>query len=356
LPAMGFSTEYFPLELSNGPGAVWKYYVHSTRKKGQRKTNIKYRKMVMDDDKLYITDHSADYQETYKETINIDGDQWKVLSTSNYNYRGDLDSLRTTMHYRIGDKVVFLDWKNQEATLERSISNDEWNNDLVESHNEVRDSVVNDQKIKTFYGNLISTFSESGDTSITRYDWRREFSPGLGMIAQHVKTDGVTYEWQLDEIISLGEFEKRADHGTHRVGYIDPEQSLSDDTNFKTCYHISRINDYYNDDRAQHKGGKGGLWEMLEKKLDKSLLKDQEGYLSYHFVVNCEGKAGRFVTEEADLEYNRTKFSDGLRNHLLQILIEEDQWKNLTVNGESRDAYVYVTFKIEDDEIIEILP
>ena len=103
-------------------------------------------------------------------------------------------------------------------------------------------------------------------------------------------------------------------------------------------------------------GGKGGLWEMVENNLDPSLLKGQDGYFTFRFVVNCKGEAGRFTTEESDLKYNKKEFSSELRNHFLEMLLGVPQWESLTINGEPRDAYVYVTFKIKDDEIIEILP
>ncbi len=355
-PDMGVCTEYFPSEVSQGPGAVWKYYVHMTPNGGQRKTNIKFRKVVFKNSKLYLKDYAADYKESYNEIFSIADDVWKMDSTYTYDYRRSLDSLRTAMVYEITDKNTFLNWKGNEAKLKRSISSDNWKNDLSESHSVVKDTVVNGNKVKTFYGVLESNFKSKTDTTNTIFKWRREFTSARGMTNQYVETEKMTYDWQLDEIMSVEEFEKRASHGTHRVAYIDPEHALDKNNDFETCYHISKINDYYNDDRAEHLGGKGGLWEMLENNLDATIPKEQDGYLTYRFVVNCKGEAGRFVTEEADLKYDRIEFSESIRNHLLKILMEVPKWKNLSINGEPRDAYVYVTFKIKDNEIIEILP
>ena len=359
-PSMGTSTQFFPSELYDGPGAVWKYYVHTTQEGKQRKTNIKYRKLVFEDSKLLLKDYAADFQESYNEVISIDEDKWKIDSSNRYNYRGSLDSLRTSMIYEIGEEDVFLDWSGETSKLHQGISNDNWKNDLISLQNEVKDTVVNESNVKIFYGTLESKYQIESDaktdTTLTIFNWRKEFTSNRGMTTQYTETEMVSYEWQLDEIMSVEEFEKRANHGTYRVAYIDPSDALDDQNEFTTCYHISRINDYYNDDRAQHLGGKGGLWEMVENNLDESLLKGQEGYLTYRFVVNCKGKAGRFVTEEADLEFNRIEFSEKLRSHFLGMLMEVPKWKNSNIYGESRDAYVYVTFKIKDDEIIEILP
>ena len=355
-PPLGKGTLYFPAEVYSGPGAVWKYYVHTTQDGGQRKTNIKYRKLVYDNAKLYLTDYAADFKESYNEVISLEGDVWKIDSTYSYDYRGSLDSLRTPMIYSIGKENVYLNWSDSNAVLKRSISNANWVNNISATHNEVKDSLVGGKKIKTFIGTLLSNASSDIDTIRTAFIWRREFIQGIGMAAQYFEGETVSTEWQVDEIMSIEEFEKRANHGMHRVAYIDPDKAIDGQIDFETCYHISKINDYYNDDRAQHLGGKGGLWEMIENYLNYSLLKNQEGYFTFRFVINCEGKAGRFVTEEADLEFNKTEFSEELRMHFLEMLMNVSQWKNLSINGEARDAYVYVTFKIQDDEIVEILP
>jgi len=354
--SIGVASKYYPEEVVSGQGAVWKYYIHMTPKDGQRKTNIKYRKVAFENDNLIITDHTADFLESYKEIITIDNDEWKVDSTVTYDYRSGKDSLRKPLIYEIGQPNVLLNWKGNQANLNRSISGEKWSNDLQESHVEVKDSLENGLSVKTFYGELKSNYQYDNDTTASVFKWRREFTENKGMTLQYVESERVNYEWELDEIISIEEFTKRSNHGTHRVAYIDPEKAIDDQENFSTCYHISKINDYYNDDRAQHPGGKGSLWEIVENKLDPTLLKGQEGYLTYRFVVNCNGEAGRFVTEEAGLNYDRIEFSEDLRNHLLQMLLDVPKWKNLTINGEPRDAYVYVTFKIKNDEIIEILP
>lgn len=353
---LGSAINYYPQEVANGHGAVWKYYIHLKSKEGQRKTNIKYRKVAFENDKLVFTDHSADYLESYKEIITIDNNAWNIDSTITYDYRSGTDKLRIPLIYDVTSENIMLNWDNQEAKLLRSIRGEEWSNDLKEFQEEINDTIIDGLKVRVFSGKLFSNYQYKNDTTATTFNWKREFTEGRGMTAQYVESERLSYEWELDEIISIDEFNKRANHGTNRVAYIDPDEAIDDQKDFSPCFHLSKINDYYNDDRAQHPGGKGSLWEMLGKNLDETLLKGQEGYLTYRFVVNCEGEAGRFVTEEADLEYNKIEFSEGLRTHLLQLLLDVPKWKNLTINGEPRDAYVYVTFKIKNDEIIEILP
>lgn len=164
------------------------------------------------------------------------------------------------------------------------------------------------------------------------------------------------YIWELTELMSIDAYYRLKNHTLHRVGWIDTTQVMDKHNKFSTCYHFSEINDYYNDDRASFKGRKGALRALLKEKLDKDKLKDESGYLTYRFVINCKGKAGWFTTEEADLKYDRKKFNSECRNHLFDILYEVSEWKSLSISGNAKDAYVYITFKLKDGEIIEILP
>ena len=352
---MGESTQYFPAEVYNGPGAVWKYFVHVKSNDGERMTDIRYRKIVLEGTRMYQTDYTADFRETYKREIIMDENRWILDSFYGYNYRSSLDSLRSAQVRKIGEDRTWMDWQNESANLSTSISDKNWIYNVSKVQEGIQDTLVNNEAVKVLSGRTESTYIVDADTSLTMVNWQKEYTVNKGM-TKYTQFNERSEEWQLDEIMSVAEFDKRASQRMRRVAYIDPADAIDDLKEFSTCYHISKINDYYNGDLAQYIGGKGGLWELLENHLDEKLLVGQEGYLTYRFVVNCEGKAGRFVTEEADLKYNRVEFSDELRNHFLEILLGVPKWKNLTVEEEARDAYVYVTFKIKGDEIVEILP
>jgi hypothetical protein len=152
------------------------------------------------------------------------------------------------------------------------------------------------------------------------------------------------------------EFEKRSAHGKKRVAWIDPSLTLDDHTDFKLCHGEDLIYDYYNSGGlAQHGESKKEMVRNLMAQIDRKKLFDESGFLAFRFVVNCEGKAGRFITEETDLDFGRKKFNPQTVAHLYQLVYALQDWKPVVV-GESRDAYFYLTFKMNHGEVTDILP
>jgi len=94
----------------------------------------------------------------------------------------------------------------------------------------------------------------------------------------------------------------------------------------------------------------------LSDQLEPEKLKGQNGMLAYRFVINCEGKAGRFIFRSYDFDYPAKEFSSTAKAHLLEILLRLKTWQPCVIRSENRDSYAYITFKIKDGEIIDILP
>ncbi len=78
--------------------------------------------------------------------------------------------------------------------------------------------------------------------------------------------------------------------------------------------------------------------------------------LTYRFVINCEGKAGRFIFKGYDFDYQAKEFPASTWTHLLKILLSLKAWQPCVIHSENSYSYAYLTFKIKDAEIIDILP
>jgi hypothetical protein len=140
---------------------------------------------------------------------------------------------------------------------------------------------------------------------------------------------------------------------THDIGYINPEPALGD-KNFKVCY--DRIFQYYNSNpNANYKYGKKELRKKLLTNFPKGKYTDT-GYLTYRFVINCQGEAGRFEINETDLHYVPIEFDEELKEFLLQQIIGLKEWTPLQFEGKPYDSYRYLTFKMINGEIAELLP
>lgn len=139
---------------------------------------------------------------------------------------------------------------------------------------------------------------------------------------------------------------------THDIGYIDPDKALGS-KDFKTCK--DEIYEYYNSEPdGGYKYGKKALRDSVQRKYQASI--SESGYLTFRFVVNCQGKAGRYLVIENDLDFKPKKFNAELVSQFFSITQELKEWRPVVLENESRDYYMYITYKLLDGKIIEILP
>ena len=140
---------------------------------------------------------------------------------------------------------------------------------------------------------------------------------------------------------------------THKANYIDPTKSLLS-KDFKACNENSIV-DYYNPGRAHYKSGKNGLRKQILQQYNPKDYTDS-GYLNIRFVINCKGETGRYVIHENDLDLEPTTFNKDLVTQLFNITSSLKNWIPNNFNGESKDTYMYLSYRIENGKITEILP
>lgn len=74
------------------------------------------------------------------------------------------------------------------------------------------------------------------------------------------------------------------------------------------------------------------------------------GFHSIRFIVNCEGHVGRLREQSMDSNYQEIQLAESLKKAIKNKLLSFDQWPT------GRDFYQYLTFKIEQGQIKEVLP
>jgi hypothetical protein len=152
--------------------------------------------------------------------------------------------------------------------------------------------------------------------------------------------------------------EKTAEKRPIWIGYINPEMALYSN-DFFTCSdtillnYTSRASRY--EKRAGYYGGNKVIKSLLLKQYNPDKYNDS-GYLTFRFILNCKGEVGRFVIEEADLNFEDYSFDEGLKKELLEFTRNLDSWRPLCFREENKDVYMYLTYKIKDGKVIEILP
>lgn len=142
------------------------------------------------------------------------------------------------------------------------------------------------------------------------------------------------------------------------VGDIEFDKNL-DETGFKKCgagkdkpfsiqyYHGSKGFDY-----------KGEMITIIEKlKKEKIYSKKKiNGYITVRFLVNCEGKAGLYRLQSMSSDLKGEELDEEFENKLLKFTKSLDGWMPKEIKGSTVDYYQYLTYKIENGEVSEVLP
>lgn len=140
---------------------------------------------------------------------------------------------------------------------------------------------------------------------------------------------------------------------TKSVEYINPKTALLND-GFRVC-NEDFIVQYYNPEPATYSQGKNGLRSFILSNYKNENYTDS-GYLNIRFVINCKGDAGRYVIHENDLDLQPQPFNKDLVNQLFQLTTALKKWNPNYVYDAYRDSYMYISYRIENGEITEIIP
>jgi hypothetical protein len=116
---------------------------------------------------------------------------------------------------------------------------------------------------------------------------------------------------------------KKPSYSDH-VGDIGFDEKV-DDPNFKICIN-GRIPQYYEFGKSlQYQGEKPALDKHFEI-LKQNETTAESGYITIRFIVNCEGKTGRYRIEEMNNEYQSMSFDEKLVEKILALTKELSGW------------------------------
>ncbi len=135
--------------------------------------------------------------------------------------------------------------------------------------------------------------------------------------------------------------------------YIDPANSQLCE-GFEIC-DKNYILQYYNPERATYSQGKNGLRNFILSNYKNKNYTDS-GYLNIRFIINCKGEAGCYVIHENDLNLVPKTFTKDLKDQLFTLTTQLKKWNSNFTRGLDRDSYMYISYRIENGNITEILP
>ncbi len=159
----------------------------------------------------------------------------------------------------------------------------------------------------------------------------------------------------LSALYSCGQVSDNKSNYPKNVGDISFDEKI-DDPHFKVC-HEDNVFQYYNFSKGfQYKGEKVKVNEHFQNGFKGKEKNGETGFLTIRFIVNCEGKTGRFRVQGMDTSYHAKEFSKELVNDILTLTKKLDGWIVGEIEGLKTDYYQYLTFKLENGKLIEIMP
>jgi len=140
------------------------------------------------------------------------------------------------------------------------------------------------------------------------------------------------------------------------IGYINPDTALLNST-YTLCnegyiertYNGAGLDAYYINKKE--------FRDQLALNYNGSEFTDS-GYLNFRFLVNCEGNAGWFEIIELNLDLEETTLNPKMVANLLKFTSDSKHWNALKYTKEdlTYNYYMYVSYRIENGKITEIIP
>lgn len=139
------------------------------------------------------------------------------------------------------------------------------------------------------------------------------------------------------------------------VGDLTFDENL-DDSGFKKCWPKDFSFQYYNDSTGVQYEGEKIKIERALKTLNLRDTNNHNGYITVNFMVNCEGKTGMFRIQEMNENYEKFTFDKNFTRDILEFSKKLKGWIPKEYLGVKINYYQYLTFKIENGKVSEILP
>ncbi len=152
----------------------------------------------------------------------------------------------------------------------------------------------------------------------------------------------------------IGKYSQYKSKYPRYIGYINSKDAVLND-NFTLCDNERIYGTHHGKPKIAYHISKKHFRETILSKYENTKYTDS-GYLNFRFIVNCEGKAGRFEINELNLDLVKTDLNDMMVNDLLTLTANEKNWNVFYLKDIPRNYYMYILYRIENGKVTEILP
>ena len=144
---------------------------------------------------------------------------------------------------------------------------------------------------------------------------------------------------------------------TRWVGDIETDSTV-DCPDFYLCNGKQYAAQYFHyTDDYPYMFGKDSLMNIFQHRYKPYFKEDQSGYIRIRFIINCEGQSGKFRISQAGRDYLPKTFHKRIISQLMEIIKSVNGWRIMFDHQDrKRDYYMYLTFKLKNGEITDIIP
>ncbi len=345
---------FFPDHEKLKSGVVNKYYIHYySNDRFESSTDIEYQEYIIKDEKRIIL-------KTYNAGLELTNQMNLIYEDQQFNIEKEFTTFRNDSIYKTIPHKTMINIKRDSFEYGYEF---EFENIVKRKHSKksifLKDTIIENSKSKIISAqyNTENYFLSNNDTTITNSEQKEYYVSGLGLFEKKGNNNKGDFHVELIEQISKSAFEKRRKNDFKKTPDLPIDKIKSENPSFYFCDPNAFVFDYYyGKEKGGIAGGKKSLWLVLKKELNPDLLNDITGCITFRIIINCEGEIGWMNHETYTLDYQPTTFPIKATEHLHSILANQNFWKPSLIQDEHKDTYIYLTFKIKNGKIIEILP
>lgn len=151
-----------------------------------------------------------------------------------------------------------------------------------------------------------------------------------------------------------GKYDVNEEKYAHYIGYLG---NSNDTSTFERCDETKTVGWFASAATYVQifRGGKPNFKKYIKQNYSK-VDSAENGFLNLRFIINCNGEVGHMEVNELGSNYKSTKLSPKLVEQLTKLSSRKENWIVPISKDKPTDAYMYLIYKIENGEIVEILP
>ena len=138
------------------------------------------------------------------------------------------------------------------------------------------------------------------------------------------------------------------------VGVISKKNALGP-RDFELCFEEKVFPYYYGRQQAKYRPGNDVLRAFIDRHFQNFGYDNESGYITIRFIINCEGRAGRYEIQQVGMDFKKKKFNKALVDHLFSLVQQLQDWQAIEFYGDKYDSFFHIIFKIENGNLNEVL-